>query len=131
MNSKTIIIIGAIILVAGLFFTSKKSPQKNNQKAENIVEKVEKTAGETGGIIVPKNIKRVTDEMRQKYQNQICQKESVAYCEYYTRLYKKTGEKRTKNLQWNSLCALIKNIGTKNSDLYEYKTLGYEEKPCY
>lgn len=133
MNNKIIISAVVILLIAGgVFFSKKDKNQKgNNQSAQKIVERTENAIGNTGSIVVPANIKKVTDELRQKYQNQICEKESVVYCEYYTEVYKKTGKKRISNLQWNSLCALVKALGRRNSDLYEYETIGYEEGPCY
>lgn len=132
MNNKIIIIAVIVLIIAGgVLLIKKESPKKGNQSAETIVDKAEKAIGESGNIVVSSDIKKVTDELRQKYQNQICEKEEKVYCEYYTELYKKTGKKRIRNLQWNSLCALVKNIGRMNSDLYEYEIIGYEEKPCH
>lgn len=134
MNNKIIISAVVILLIAGGVFLSKKDKNQkgNNQSAQKIVERTEKAIGNTtGSIVVPENIKKVTDELRQKYQKQICEKEPVVYCEYYTEVYKKTGKKRISNLQWSSLCALAKALGRRNSDLYEYETIGYEEGPCY
>lgn len=83
MNNKIVLGIIAVLLIGGLVFLSKKPPTKGgNQTAKKIVKNVEKTMGETGSIQVPSNIKKVTDELRQKYENQICEKEPVSYCEY-------------------------------------------------
>ena len=138
MNKKIILIgIGGIIVLTLFFlFTNQKNSQpKKEISSEEMVDSVETEIGNKSNIIVPEDIKQITQQDWEKYQNSNCSNEPMeTICEYYIQTKNETNKKSTKNLEWNSFCAYVKKYkGGKSFDTgsYNYETLGYQTGSCH